>query len=176
MGRRGATKPRPGRAAGELISTRLPRSTTSQALHPSRSLGAPGFLRGARLPPGPTSVIGEPGWCVLHQSLASRRVLNFIGSTSGPLTMKWPLISRMVSVVIALPYPNPLRRSHKRDRTPMNIGSTLCDAASDPGNKPRRVLAGFFMCGACPNLPPRAGPPGASDSLPLTPKHHFISS
>jgi hypothetical protein len=31
--------------------------------------------------------------------------------------MKWPLTSRMVSVVIALPYPNPLRRSHKRDRT-----------------------------------------------------------
>jgi hypothetical protein len=43
--------------------------------------------------------------------------LDFIGSTSGPLTMKWPLTSRMVSVVIALPYPNPLRRSHKRDRT-----------------------------------------------------------
>ena len=109
--------------------------------------------------------------------------LDFIGSTSGPLTMKWPLTSRMVSVVIALPYPNPLRRSHKRDRTPMNIGSTLCDErvlqhvisqpASDPGNKPRRVLAGFFMCGACPNLPPRAGPPGVSDSLPLTPKHTF---
>jgi hypothetical protein len=31
--------------------------------------------------------------------------LDFIGSTSGPLTMKWPLTSRMVSVVIALPYP-----------------------------------------------------------------------
>ena len=27
-----------------------------------------GFLAAARLPPGPTSVIGEPGWCVLHQS------------------------------------------------------------------------------------------------------------
>jgi hypothetical protein len=29
--------------------------------------------------------------------------LDFIGSTSGPLTMKSPLIIRMVSMVIALP-------------------------------------------------------------------------
>jgi hypothetical protein len=53
--------------------------------------------------PAPTSLIGDPGWCVLHQSLASGRVLNFIGSTSGPLTTNWPLIILMVSVVIVAP-------------------------------------------------------------------------
>jgi hypothetical protein len=45
----------------------------------------------------------SPDGAVLHQSRASGRDLNFIGSTSGPLTTKWPLIIRMVSVVIALP-------------------------------------------------------------------------
>jgi len=61
----------------------------------------------------------------------------------------------------------------------MNIGSTPCDAASDPGNKPRRVLAGFFMCGACPNLPPRAGPPGRFGFFaahPETPFYLFMST
>ena len=33
--------------------------------------------------PAPTSLIGEPGWCVMHQSLVSRRLLNFMGSISG---------------------------------------------------------------------------------------------
>jgi hypothetical protein len=53
--------------------------------------------------PAPTSLIGDPGWCAMHHSLASRRDLNFIGSTSGPVTTKSPLIIRMVSVVIAAP-------------------------------------------------------------------------
>jgi hypothetical protein len=53
--------------------------------------------------PALTSFIGDPGWCVLHQSLASGRALNFIGSTSGPLTTKWPLIIRIVRVVIVAP-------------------------------------------------------------------------
>jgi hypothetical protein len=39
----------------------------------------------------------------LHQSRASGRVLNFIGAMSGPVTMKSPLTTRMVSVVIARP-------------------------------------------------------------------------
>ena len=43
--------------------------------------------------PAPTSLIGEPGWCVMHQSLASRRDMNFMGSTSGPVTTKSPLIT-----------------------------------------------------------------------------------
>jgi hypothetical protein len=36
----------------------------------------------------PISVIGEPGYLVWHQSLASRRDLNRVGFMSGPLTMK----------------------------------------------------------------------------------------
>ena len=36
----------------------------------------------------------------MHQSLESRRDLNFIGSTCRPVTTKSPLIIRMVSVVI----------------------------------------------------------------------------
>ena len=67
-----------------------------------------GFLA-ARLPPGPTSVMAEPGWCVLHQSLASARDLNRIGSTSGPVTTKSPLIILMVSVVISATSLLPLR-------------------------------------------------------------------
>jgi hypothetical protein len=46
--------------------------------------------------------MGEPGWCVLHQSLASARDLNRMGSTSGPVTTKSPLIIRIVSVVISV--------------------------------------------------------------------------
>jgi hypothetical protein len=75
-----------------------------------------GFLAAARLPPGPISVIGEPGWCVLHQSRASERLLNFIGAMSGPVTMKSPLTTRMVSVVIAPPYPNDRTKAEARDR------------------------------------------------------------
>ena len=41
---------------------------------------------GLRLPSGPASVIGESGMV----RLASRRVLNFIGSTSGPVTTSRP--------------------------------------------------------------------------------------
>ena len=36
----------------------------------------------------PTSRIGEPGYCVRHQSRASTRVLNVTGSMSGPVTSK----------------------------------------------------------------------------------------
>ena len=36
----------------------------------------------------------------MHQSRASGRLLNFIGSMSGPVTTKWPLMNRMVNVVI----------------------------------------------------------------------------
>ena len=64
---------------------------------------AVGFLAAARWPPGPISVIGEPGWCFQHQSRASGRLLNFIGSMSGPVTMKSPRTTRMVSVVIETP-------------------------------------------------------------------------
>ena len=96
--RRGIARRHPPRSA-RLASRR-------SSLH---RFGRSGGFLDARFPPGPTSVMGEPGWCVLHQSLASGRVLNFIGSTSGPLTTKWPLIIRMVSVVIALALPNLLR-------------------------------------------------------------------
>src|SRR3954453_23515911 len=36
----------------------------------------------------------------MHQSCASRRVLNLTGSMSGPLTTKWPCWYRMVRTVI----------------------------------------------------------------------------
>ena len=41
------------------------------------------FLGAARLPPGPTSVIGEPGWCALHKSSASRRLFHRLDVGSG---------------------------------------------------------------------------------------------
>ena len=49
--------------------------------------------------PGPICLFGEPGWCVLHLSRASACDLKFIGSISGPVTMKWPLAIRIVRVV-----------------------------------------------------------------------------
>jgi hypothetical protein len=49
----------------------------------------------------PISMIGTRGWCHLHQSLASARDLNRIGSISGPVTTKWSLMKRRVRVVIA---------------------------------------------------------------------------
>jgi hypothetical protein len=39
---------------------------------------------------------GQAGMVRLAPVARLRRLLNFIGSTSGPLTMKWPLIIRMV--------------------------------------------------------------------------------
>src|SRR3954462_5640562 len=51
----------------------------------------------------PISLIGEPGYLVAHQSLASRRLLNLPGSMSGPDTMKSSFMRRRVSVVIAAP-------------------------------------------------------------------------
>jgi hypothetical protein len=40
----------------------------------------------------PISTTGTRGWCQRHQSFASSRDLNFIGSTSGPETTKWSFI------------------------------------------------------------------------------------
>ena len=53
-------------------------------------------------------------WRVLHQSLASRRLLNFIGGMSGPVTMKSSRTRRMVSVVIAPPCPNDRTKAEAR--------------------------------------------------------------
>ena len=57
---------------------------------------------------------GEPGWWVLHQSRASGRLLNFMGAMSGPVTMKSPLTTRMVSVVLALPHDLPRQKFRER--------------------------------------------------------------
>jgi hypothetical protein len=51
--------------------------------------------------------------CALHQSRASGRLLNFIGSTSGPVTMKSVLMSRIVSVVIETPLAR--QNAHRND-------------------------------------------------------------
>ena len=44
------------------------------------------------------------------------RLLNFMGAMCGPVTMKSPLTTRMVSVVIAPPYPNDRTKAEARDR------------------------------------------------------------
>ena len=69
----------------------------------SPSVLAAGSLPACRL--GRSLQSASPGCCLAHQSLASRRLLNFIGSISGPVTTKSPLIMRIVSVVIGAPYP-----------------------------------------------------------------------
>ena len=64
-----------------------------------------GFVGAARLPRGPPD--RRAGMVGLAPVARLRAALNFIGAMSGPVTMKSPLTTRMVSVVIAATLPDP---------------------------------------------------------------------
>ena len=119
--------PAAGRTADAMLG--LVRDRLADALAPvssARYVGAgQAFIAPissrASLNQGPVNLPAQRGIGLVEQQnwfkeKPHRSVLNFIGAMSGPVTMKSPLTTRMVSVVIAPPYPNDRTKAEARDR------------------------------------------------------------